>query len=68
MSQESPVLGVSVHVAPPLQMRVMHVSEVKSFAVPAQPPVPHVSLYVHGAPSSHPLVVRHCHTPLVFVQ
>src|SRR5437899_2425755 len=53
-SQRVPVSGVTVQLAVPLQVRVLHVSEVQVMAVPTHCPLPsQVSLKVQVLPSSH---------------
>src|SRR5437870_3775087 len=53
-SQLVPVSGVTVQLAVPLQVRVLHVSEVQVMAVPTHCPLPsQVSLKVQVLPSSH---------------
>src|SRR6266404_2128237 len=53
-SQLVPVSGVTVQLDVPLQVRVLHVSEVQVMAVPTHcPPLVQVSLKVHALPSSH---------------
>src|SRR5947207_2682223 len=53
-SQLVPVSGVTVQLDVPLQVRVLHVSEVQVMAVPTHCPLPsQVSLKVHALPSSH---------------
>src|SRR6266478_5046528 len=53
-SQLVPVSGVTVQLAVPLQVRVLHWSEVQVMAVPTHCPLPsQVSLKVQGLPSSH---------------
>src|SRR5438128_7973178 len=50
----APVLGVTVQLAVPLQVRVLHWSEVQVIAVPAHWPLPsQVSLKVQASASSH---------------
>src|SRR5207247_52452 len=52
-SHGAPVLGVTVQLAVPLQVRVLHVSEVHVIAVPTHcPPLVHVSLNEQASPSS----------------
>src|SRR5439155_1124420 len=52
-SHAAPVLGVTVQLAVPLQVRVLHVSEVHVIAVPTHcPPLVHVSLNEQALPSS----------------
>src|SRR3989442_749556 len=52
-SQAVPVSGVTVQLAVPLQVRVLHVSEVHVMAVPTHwPPLLHVSLNEQALPSS----------------
>ena len=60
--------GVSVHVAVPLQTLVMQVVEVHSTDVPAHPPVPQTSLYVHKLLSLQAVLVRQAQVPPWFVQ
>ena len=60
--------GVSVHVAVPLHSRSMQSVSVHSMGVPAHPPVPQTSPYVHSSPSSQVALVRHCQIPPTFVQ
>src|SRR5439155_601019 len=49
----APVLGVTVQLAVPLQVRVLHVSEVHVIAVPTHcPPLVHVSSNEQASPSS----------------
>src|SRR5207247_460908 len=49
-----PVSGVTVQLAVPLQVRVLHWSEVQVMAVPTHcPPLVQVSLYEQALPSSH---------------
>src|SRR5437764_551362 len=51
-SQLVPVLGVTVQLAVPLQVRVLHVSEVQVMAVPTHCPLPsQVSLKEQASPS-----------------
>src|SRR5207248_10952720 len=53
-SQLVPVSGVTVQLAVPLQVRVLHVSEVQVMAVPTHSPLlEQVSLNVQALPSSH---------------
>src|SRR2546428_783352 len=53
-SHAAPVLGATVQLAVPLQVRVLHWSEVQVIAVPAHwPPLVQVSLNVQALPSSH---------------
>src|SRR5204862_8323071 len=53
-SHAAPVLGVTVQLAVPLQVRVLHVSEVQVIAVPTHWPLPsQVSLKEQASPSSH---------------
>src|SRR5205809_124374 len=53
-SQLVPVSGVTVQLAVPLQVRVLHLSEVHVMAVPTHwPPLLHVSLNEQALPSSH---------------
>src|SRR6266581_334580 len=53
-SQLVPVSGVTVQLAVPLQVRVLHWSEVQVIAVPTHCPLPsQVSLKVQASPSSH---------------
>src|SRR3989454_1166915 len=53
-SQLVPVSGVTVQLDVPLQVRVLHVSEVQAMAVPTHcPPPSQVSLKVQVLPSSH---------------
>src|SRR5437867_664888 len=53
-SHAAPVLGVTVQLAVPLQVRVLHWSEVQVIAVPTHwPPPVQVSLNVQALPSSH---------------
>src|SRR5438552_2103828 len=80
-SQAAPVSGVTVQLAVPLQVRVLHWSEVHVMAVPTHwPPLLHVSLNEQVLPSSHaapvlgvtvqlavPLQVRVLHWSLVLV-
>src|SRR5438093_1233924 len=57
-SHAAPVLGVTVQLAVPLQVRVLHVSEVHVMAVPMHcPPLVHVSLNEQALPSSQPVPV-----------
>src|SRR2546428_839914 len=52
-SQFVPVMGVTVQLAVPLQVRVLHVSEVQVIAVPTHRPLPsQVSLKEQASPSS----------------
>src|SRR5437899_2802748 len=52
-SHAAPVLGVTVQLAVPLQVRVLHVSEVHVIAVPTHcPPLVHVSSNEQASPSS----------------
>src|SRR5207247_6676305 len=52
-SHGAPVLGVTVQLAVPLQVRVLHVSEVHVIAVPMHcPPLVHVSSNEQASPSS----------------
>src|SRR5213078_2578089 len=52
-SHAAPVLGVTVQLAVPLQVRVLHVSEVHVIAVPTHcPPLVQVSLNEQASPSS----------------
>jgi hypothetical protein len=46
----------------------MHVSDSQLYVVARQSPAKHASLYVHGSPSSHGIVVRHAHVAPSFVQ
>src|SRR5207247_77270 len=58
-SQLVPVSGVTVQLAVPLQVRVLHWSEVQVMAVPTHwPPLEQVSLKVQASPSSHVAPVR----------
>src|SRR5216117_3939657 len=53
-SHAAPVLGVTVQLAVPLHVRVLHVSDVQVMAVPAHSPLlEQVSLNVQALPSSH---------------
>src|SRR5437899_4535561 len=53
-SQLVPVSGVTVQLAVPLQVRVLHWSEVQVMAVPTHcPPLVQVSLNEQALPSSH---------------
>src|SRR5207249_4349231 len=53
-SQLAPVSGVTVQLAVPLQVRVLHWSEVQVMAVPTHcPPLVQVSLNAQALPSSH---------------
>src|SRR5213076_1448080 len=53
-SQLVPVSGVTVPLAVPLQVRVLHVSEMQVMAVPTHWPLPsQVSLNEQASPSSH---------------
>src|SRR5882724_4962138 len=53
-SQLVPVSGVTAQLDVPLQVRVLHVSEVQVMAVPTHCPLPsQVSVKVQGLPSSH---------------
>src|SRR5205823_19048 len=53
-SPAAPVMGVTVQLDVPLQVRVLHVSEVHVMAVPTHSPLlEQVSLYVQALPSSH---------------
>src|SRR2546426_643836 len=53
-SHAAPVLGVTVQLAVPLQVRVLHWSEVQVIAVPTHwPPPVQVSLNVQALASSH---------------
>src|SRR5437867_10651512 len=53
-SQLVPVSGVTVQLDEPLQVRVLHVSEVHVMAVPTHSPLlEQVSLWVQALPSSH---------------
>src|SRR5213078_3982008 len=53
-SHAAPVLGVTVQLAVPLHVRVLHVSEVHVMAVPTHSPLlEQVSLWVQALPSSH---------------
>src|SRR5437867_12129051 len=57
-SQGVPVSGVTVQLAVPLQVRVLHVSEVHVIAVPTHcPPLVQVSLNEQALPSSHAAAV-----------
>jgi hypothetical protein len=57
-SHAAPVLGVTVQLAVPLQVRVLHVSEVQVIAVPTHwPLLLQVSLKVQVSPSSHAVPV-----------
>src|SRR5436190_2117928 len=57
-SHAAPVLGVTVQLAVPLQVRVLHLSEVHVIAVPTHcPPLVHVSLNEQALPSSHAVPV-----------
>src|SRR5207244_2929061 len=50
----APVLGVTVQLAVPLQVRVLHWSEVQVIAVPTHWPLPsQLSLKEQASPSSH---------------
>src|SRR5713101_6703097 len=58
-SHAAPVLGVTVQLAVPLQVRVLHWSEVQVMAEPTHwPPLVQVSLKVQALPSSHAVPVR----------
>src|SRR5437870_4172289 len=58
-SQLVPVSGVTVQLAVPLQVRVLHWSEVQLMAVPTHcPPLVQVSLNEQALPSSHAAPVR----------
>src|SRR5207253_473730 len=58
-SHAASVRGVTVQLAVPLQVRVLHWSEVQVIAVPAHwPPLVQVSLNVQASPSSHAASVR----------
>src|SRR5713101_6070067 len=58
-SHAAPVLGVTVQLAVPLQVRVLHWSEVQVMAVPTHwPPLEQVSLKVQPLPSSQAAPVR----------
>src|SRR5712692_5775427 len=58
-SQLAPVRGVTVQLAVPLQVRVLHWSEVQVMAEPTHwPPLVQVSLKVQALPSSHAVPVR----------
>src|SRR5437899_2907081 len=58
-SQLVPVSGVTVQLAVPLQVRVLHWSEVQLMAVPTHcPPLVQVSLKVQALPSSQRVPVR----------
>src|SRR5204863_15039 len=53
-SHAAPVLGVTVQLDVPLQVRVLHWSEVQVIAVPTHRPLPsQVSLKEQASPSSH---------------
>ena len=52
----------------PSQSLERHAVSVHAMSVPSQPPLPHVSPYEHELKSSHPGLVRHCHTLPTFVQ
>src|SRR5947207_1982286 len=53
-SRAAPVVGVTVQLAVPLQVRVLHWSEVEVIAVPTHRPLPsQVSLKEQASPSSH---------------
>src|SRR5207248_9124310 len=53
-SHAAPVLGVTVQLDVPLQVRVLHWSEVQVIAVPTHWPLPsQVSLKEQASPSSH---------------
>jgi len=54
--------GVSSHALVPSQSLSRHAASVHVISVPSHPPLPHVSPYEHGFESSHPGLVRHCHT------
>src|SRR5213078_97359 len=57
-SHAAPVLGVTVQLAVPLQVRVLHWSEVQVMAVPTHcPPLVQVSLNEQALPSSHAAAV-----------
>src|SRR5436190_367369 len=57
-SHAAPVWGVTVQLAVPLQVRVLHVSEVHVIAVPMHcPPLVHVSSNEQASPSSHAAAV-----------
>src|SRR5437879_6195765 len=57
-SQLVPVNGVTVQLAVPLQVRVLHWSEVQVMAVPTHcPPLVQVSLNEQALPSSHAVTV-----------
>jgi hypothetical protein len=60
--------GVSSHALVPSQSLERHAVSAHVMSVPSQPPLPHVSPYEHVFESSHPGVVRHCHTLPTFVQ
>src|SRR2546427_367114 len=58
-SHAAPVLGVTVQLAVPLQVRVLHVSEVHVIAVPTHcPPLVHVSLNEQAGTASQRVRVR----------
>src|SRR5213593_3047466 len=58
-SQLVPVCGATVQLADPLQVRVLHWSEVQVMAVPTHcPPLVQVSLNEQALPSSHAAAVR----------
>ena len=61
-------IGVSSHALVPSQSLERHAVSVHVMSVPSQPPLPHVSPYEHVLRSSHPGVVRHCHTLPTLVQ
>jgi hypothetical protein len=61
-------LGVWAHVLVPLQLSVMQAVLVQVIPTPAHAPPPHVSVWVHGSPSSQSPARLHCHVPPSFVQ
>ena len=60
--------GVCAHALVPLQSLKRHCVSVHVMLKPPHTLPLHVSPYVHTSRSSHPAVVRHCHTLPTFVQ
>jgi len=60
--------GVSVQLLVPLHVLVMQAVDVQEVLMPSHTPPEQTSPYVHRLPSSHAVLVRHCHVPPVLVQ
>ena len=60
--------GVSSHALVPSQSRRRHAVSVHVMSRPSHTLPLHVSPYEHAFKSSHPALVRHCHTLPTFVQ